>query len=120
MVQTPDKSIPEDIDAQYLFEHFDQIVKVTYTEVDLGVEADLTRRLDYEEDGLLSPVRLDLDMGSASMRKKTSKRVMMGEVTGIELFPMEPTEEIVEPTSMNTPMEVSVSSLGLTSQETLF
>lgn len=58
----------------------------------MGGEAMTTRRLDYEEEeGLLSPVRLDLDIGSASMRKKANTGITeaVEMIGGIELFPME-------------------------------
>jgi hypothetical protein len=35
MTQTPERSVPEDIDPQYLFEHFDELIKVELTGNDI-------------------------------------------------------------------------------------
>jgi hypothetical protein len=92
MNQTPDKPIPLDIDAQYLFEHFDEIVRVTYCEVDVTESISPARQLEYEEgESLLTPVRLELDLSSTSMRKKKTG-LNAEEIGGIELFPMDSAE----------------------------
>lgn len=94
--QTPEKPVPDDIDPQYLFEHFDELVKVEFDrEVDTPFR-DVRMQLSYDEEGsangLFSPPtkeNFESLLSPSSMKKKKSDRKPEHELVGIELFPVE-------------------------------
>ena len=95
--QTPEKPVHDDIDPQYLFEHFDELVKVEFGgELDPSPR-DVRVQLNYGEDeplnGLLSPPAtkgsFEHLLSPSSMRKKKSSHKKVLELESIELFPVE-------------------------------